>query len=50
MDLSSFGDEAGQSDNNPAVVKAVGTLAASGRDVSGSGQETEAEAARRTVS
>lgn len=35
LDLSSFGGETGQSDNNPAVAKAVGTLAASGRDVSG---------------
>ncbi|MFO7836516.1 MAG: hypothetical protein R6V83_07670 [Candidatus Thorarchaeota archaeon] len=50
LDLSSFGDEAGQSDNNPAVAKAAGTLVAPGCDVSGSGQETEAETARGTVS
>ncbi|MFO7835842.1 MAG: hypothetical protein R6V83_04240 [Candidatus Thorarchaeota archaeon] len=50
LDLSSFGDEAGQSDNNPAVAKAVENLAAPGRDVSGPGQETEAKTARGTVS
>ncbi|MFO7835671.1 MAG: hypothetical protein R6V83_03380 [Candidatus Thorarchaeota archaeon] len=50
MDLASFGDKAGQSDNNPAVAKAVENLAVPGSDVSGSGQETEAETARGTVS
>ncbi|MFO7837322.1 MAG: hypothetical protein R6V83_11820 [Candidatus Thorarchaeota archaeon] len=43
MDLSSFGDETGPSDNNPAVAKAVENLAAPGRDVLGTGQDTEAE-------
>ncbi|MBS3795460.1 MAG: hypothetical protein KGY80_11210 [Candidatus Thorarchaeota archaeon] len=50
LDLSGFGDETGQSDNNPAVAKAVEDLAAPGCDVSGSGQETEAETAGGTVS
>ncbi|MFO7837361.1 MAG: hypothetical protein R6V83_12015 [Candidatus Thorarchaeota archaeon] len=50
MDLSSFGDETRPSDNKPAVAKAAGTLAVPGHDVSGSGQETEAETARGTVS
>ncbi|MBD3159042.1 MAG: transposase [Candidatus Lokiarchaeota archaeon] len=50
LDLSGFGDETGRSDNNPAVAKAVENLAAPGRDVPGTGQETEAETARGTVS
>jgi hypothetical protein len=37
LDLSGLGDETRQSDNNPAAAKAVGTLAAPGCDVSGSG-------------
>jgi transposase len=50
LDLSSFGDEAGQSDDDPAVAKAVEDLAAPGRDVPGRGQETEAETEGGTVS
>ncbi|MFO7836416.1 MAG: hypothetical protein R6V83_07170 [Candidatus Thorarchaeota archaeon] len=38
LDLSGFGDETGQSDNNPAVAKAVEDLAAPGCDVSGQGR------------
>ncbi|MFO7836308.1 MAG: hypothetical protein R6V83_06625 [Candidatus Thorarchaeota archaeon] len=37
LHLPSFGDGAGESDDNPAVAKAVETLTASGGDVSGSG-------------
>ncbi|MGV9103213.1 MAG: hypothetical protein ACOC3C_03745 [Candidatus Thorarchaeota archaeon] len=50
LDLSSFGDEAGQSDNNSVVAKAVENLAAPGCDVPGHGQETEAETEGGTVS
>ncbi len=50
LDLSSFSDGAGGSDDNSAVAKAVETLTASGRDVSGSGQEIEAETVGGTVS
>ncbi|MFO7837863.1 MAG: hypothetical protein R6V83_14560 [Candidatus Thorarchaeota archaeon] len=50
LDLSSFGDETGPSDNNPAVAKTVGPLAAPRCDVSGREQEIEAETAGGTVS
>ena len=41
-DLSSFGDEAGVSDNDPAVVKAVERLSVAGSDVPATRQEKEA--------
>ncbi|MBS3793861.1 MAG: transposase [Candidatus Thorarchaeota archaeon] len=50
LDLSSFGDETGPSDNNSAVAKAVENLTAPGCDVPGHGQETEAETGGGTVS
>ncbi|MGV9169422.1 MAG: hypothetical protein ACOC38_05710, partial [Promethearchaeia archaeon] len=50
MDLLNCGDKAEVGDHDHAVAKAVENLAAPGCDVSGSGQETEAETERGTVS
>ncbi len=50
LDLSSFGDDTGPSDNNPTVAKVVENLAAPGHDVPGTGQEAEAETEGGTVS
>ncbi|MBE0525660.1 MAG: hypothetical protein IH631_01870 [Candidatus Thorarchaeota archaeon] len=41
-DLASFSDEAGKSDNDPAVVRTVETLSVAGSDVLVSKQEKEA--------
>ncbi|TFH05945.1 MAG: hypothetical protein E4H14_11735 [Candidatus Thorarchaeota archaeon] len=41
-DLASFSDEAGESDNDPAVVRTVETLSVVGSDVPTSVQEKEA--------
>ncbi len=41
-DLASFSDEAGKSDNDPAVVRTVETLSVAGSDVPASVQEKEA--------
>ncbi len=41
-DLLSFGDEAGKSDYDPAVVRTVESLSVAGRDVPASVQEKEA--------
>ncbi len=41
-DLACFGDETGESDNDPAVVRTVETLSVVGSDVSASVQEKEA--------
>ena len=42
LDLSSFGDEAGVSDNDPAVANAVEKLSVVGRDAPVTRQEKEA--------
>ena len=41
-DLASFSDEAGKSDNDPAVVRTVETLSVAGSDVPACKQEKEA--------
>ncbi len=42
LDLACFGDETGESDNDPAVVRTVETLSVVGSDVPASVQEEEA--------